>query len=152
MVTIYFIFFFVISPMKLYSIVTLLAVVIVAWCGVKTTSTPETTPETTPTAPEATTNANPGTTPEATPTAPEATTNAAVADLAPSCQKYLEFMQCVVSKLPDSAKAQTQASLDQATAQFRSLASDQQGQACDVATQAIEANKAQYSALGCEIK
>ena len=125
--------------MKFYSLAALFAVLVVAGCGSKTSMS--STDTTTPTA-------------EVAPTADTTTPTAEVAptDLAPSCQKYVDFMKCVVEKTPEAARAQAQSALDQAMTQFKSLNADQQGQACDMATQALESNKDAYAQLGCEIK
>ena len=138
--------------MKFYSLAALFAVLVVAGCGSKTSMS--STDTTTPTAEVAPTADTTTPTAEVAPTADTTTPTAEVAptDLAPSCQKYVDFMKCVVEKTPEAARAQAQSALDQAMTQFKSLNADQQGQACDMATQALESNKDAYAQLGCEIK
>jgi hypothetical protein len=149
--------------MKLSSLFALSVVLVLAGCGTQptvettTTTTPTPAAESTVTPPvETTTKTETTTTTVETTTAPVETetpsTTADLSALSPSCQKYVNFMQCVVSKTPEAARSQAQAGLDQAIAQFKTLSVDQQTQACDMATKALEANKDSYAQLGCEIK
>jgi len=92
--------------------------------------------------------------------APPATSAAAAAGAGaaefgvPECDAYLKaYMQCVESKVPEAARAQLRASLDQSKQAWKQAASTPQGKAGLVmaCTQARDASRMAMKTYGCEL-
>ncbi|MBL8299988.1 MAG: hypothetical protein JNN30_16740 [Rhodanobacteraceae bacterium] len=110
-------------------------------------------PATTPAAPPAAAPTTPP--PAAAPeTPPPAAAAPATADSVgvPECDNYInKYMACVSGKVPEAARAQLQASLDQTRALWKQTAATDAGKAslAQACTAANDAAKGSMSAFGC---
>lgn len=68
-----------------------------------------------------------------------------------SCDKYAKLMDCVMGKVPEAQKEQTQKMYDDAMKARKALPTDQLKQVCDTTMTQLETMKDTYKAMGCEM-
>lgn len=68
-----------------------------------------------------------------------------------SCDRYTKLMDCVMDKIPEAQKEQTQKMYDEAMKSRKALPSEQLKQVCDTTMTQLETMKDTYKTMGCEM-
>ena len=67
-----------------------------------------------------------------------------------NCDKYTKLMDCVMGKVPEAQKEQTQKMYNDAMNARRALPSEQLTQICNTTMWQLETMKTTYKSMGCE--